>query len=127
MPASPAPRLSLDDRYTVEEGSIYLSGVQALVRLPLDIRRHDQRQGLDTRVFVSGYEGSPLAGFDLEVLRRAELMARHEGRLQQGLNEELAANAVQGTQLALAAGRAKADRVSGIWYGKAPGLDSPLW
>jgi indolepyruvate ferredoxin oxidoreductase len=114
--------LQLDDRYTVEEGSIYLSGVQALVRLPLDIHRHDRRRGLETAVFISGYEGSPLAGYDLELLRRQTLMREHAVTLRQGLNEELAANAVQGTQLALGMGRTRGG-VSGLWYGKAPGLD----
>ena len=123
MPSPPDRPLALDDRYTVEDGSIYLTGVQALVRLPLDFRRHDQRHGVDTRVFVSGYEGSPLAGFDLEMMRRRKLMSQHEVRLQPGLNEELAANAVQGTQFALGTGRATVDRIAGIWYGKAPGLD----
>jgi indolepyruvate ferredoxin oxidoreductase len=123
MAASPNRRMALDDRYTVEEGRVYLSGVQALVRVPLDIRRHDRRYERDTRVFVSGYEGSPLAGFDLEMLRRREVMAAHDVRLEQGLNEELAANAVQGTQFAQATGRSTADGIVGIWYGKAPGLD----
>lgn len=123
-PASPPthPR-KLSDRYDVEDGSIYLTGVQALVRLPLDIRRMDERAGLNTAVFVSGYEGSPLAGYDLELIRQRKLLDKYGVVHQPGLNEELAANAVQGTQLAPGLKSANKEGVVGLWYGKAPGLD----
>ncbi|GAA3523290.1 indolepyruvate ferredoxin oxidoreductase family protein [Aeromicrobium panaciterrae] len=113
----------LDDRYTVEDGSIYLSGLQALVRLPLDLRRHDDRAGRRTAAFISGYEGSPLAGYDLELQRRKALLDEHDIVFRPGLNEELAANAVQGSQLAGNQDSLRYDGVIGIWYGKAPGLD----
>jgi indolepyruvate ferredoxin oxidoreductase len=113
----------LDDRYTVEEGTIYLSGLQALVRLPLDLRRHDDRAGRRTAAFISGYEGSPLAGYDLELGRQRALLDEYGVVFRPGLNEELAANAVQGSQLAGNQETMQYDGVMGIWYGKAPGLD----
>lgn len=120
--AAAAP-LKLDDRYTVESGTIYLSGLHALVRLPLDLRRHDDRAGRRTAAFISGYEGSPLAGYDLELGRQQGLLDEHGVVFRPGLNEELAANAVQGSQLAGNQESVQYDGVIGIWYGKAPGLD----
>lgn len=121
-PARNAPR-SLDDRYTLLEGEIYLSGVQALVRLPLDVHRTDLRRGQDTALFISGYEGSPLGGYDLELSKHQALLDEHRVCFRPGLNEELAANAVQGTQLALTRPNPRVQGVTGFWYGKAPGLD----
>ncbi|MFG1926921.1 indolepyruvate ferredoxin oxidoreductase family protein [Cryptosporangium sp. NPDC048952] len=117
-----SPRLSTD-RYTSERGTVYLSGLQALVRLPLDLRRHDVAAGRDTAAFISGYEGSPLAGYDLELARQSALLDEHGVVFTPGLNEELAANAVQGSQLVGTQPTKKHDGVIGIWYGKAPGLD----
>ena len=117
---APSP---LAERYTVERGTVYLSGLQALVRLPLDLRRHDVAAGRDTAAFISGYEGSPLAGYDLELARQRRLLDEHGIVFTPGLNEELAANAVQGSQLAGVQPTRKHDGVIGIWYGKAPGLD----
>ncbi|AQT79368.1 2-oxoacid ferredoxin oxidoreductase [Mycolicibacterium litorale] len=113
----------LDDRYDLPAGEIHLSGIQALVRLPLDQRRLDQRHGLDVAVFISGYEGSPLAGLDLQLSRQKKRLAEHRIVFQPGVNEELAATAVQGSQLASASADRVGDGVVGIWYGKAPGLD----
>ncbi|MBW0115956.1 indolepyruvate ferredoxin oxidoreductase family protein [Pseudonocardia abyssalis] len=119
-PFSPA------DRYDAPQ--TYLTGVQALVRLVLEQQRHDRARGLDTRTFVSGYEGSPLAGLDLELGRRRALLDEHGVVFTPGLNEEAAAMAVQGTQLAAVSGgplhpQLRHDGVAGLWYGKAPGLD----
>ncbi|MFT4008622.1 MAG: indolepyruvate ferredoxin oxidoreductase family protein [Nocardioidaceae bacterium] len=114
---------ALADRYNLREGSIYLSGLQALVRLPLDLRRYDDAQGRRTAAFISGYEGSPLAGYDLELGRRRALLDEHGIVFKPGVNEELAANAVQGSQLAGGQPGLRYDGVIGIWYGKAPGLD----
>lgn len=114
---------SLDERYDLLEGDVHLSGIQALVRLPLDQRRLDQQKGLDTAVFISGYEGSPLAGLDLQLSRQKKRLAAHRVVFQPGVNEELAANAVQGSQIASASPDRIGDGVIGIWYGKAPGLD----
>ncbi|MGW3435358.1 indolepyruvate ferredoxin oxidoreductase family protein, partial [Streptomyces melanosporofaciens] len=114
---------TLDDRYLRERGTVYLTGVQALVRVLFDRIRHDRRLGRDTAAFVSGYEGSPLAGFDLELARRSALLTEYAISHQPGLNEELAATSVMGSQLAGEAGGMGPDGVVGLWYGKSPGLD----
>ncbi|WP_179723816.1 indolepyruvate ferredoxin oxidoreductase family protein [Saccharopolyspora hordei] len=114
---------TLDDRYLRDAGTVYVTGVQALVRMLFDRVRLDRRAGARTSVFVSGYEGSPLAGFDLELARRAKLLAEHDVVHQPGLNEELAATSVLGSQLADRLGTQRPDGVLGVWYGKAPGLD----
>ena len=124
MTAVFSPRIaSLDDRYERQDGTVYLTGIQALVRMLLDRARHDRARGLATATYVSGYEGSPLGGYDLELARRRGLLSEYGIVHQPGLNEELAATAVSGTQLAGRVGDAKHDGVTGIWYGKAPGLD----
>jgi indolepyruvate ferredoxin oxidoreductase len=131
--ASPAPGgrgragYALDDRYRNDVGTVLMSGVQALARIPLEQLRVDRSNGLRTAAFVSGYPGSPLAGFDKEAARVAA-MAVADGMhfvAQPGLNEELAATAVMGSQLALEidASHATCDGVVGVWYAKAPGLD----
>ncbi|MFF5263831.1 indolepyruvate ferredoxin oxidoreductase family protein [Actinomadura viridis] len=114
---------TLDDRYVREDGIVHLTGVQALVRLLFDRIRHDRRGGLAAAAFVSGYEGSPLAGYDLELGRRAALLAEHGVVHRPGLNEELAATSVMGSQLAGERGTPGIDGVLGVWYGKSPGLD----
>ena len=114
------------DRYTATDGHVALTGVQALVRLPMDQRRADAAAGLRTGGYVSGYEGSPLAGYDLELLRNRDLLDALGVVVAPGLNEEIALTAVQGTQLAPATGALRddvADGITGYWYGKAPGLD----
>ncbi|MBS42967.1 MAG: 2-oxoacid ferredoxin oxidoreductase [Nocardioides sp.] len=117
---APSP---LQDRYDARTGEVHLSGLHALVRLPLDQVRLDRARGLDTGVFVSGYEGSPLAGLDLQLHRQSPLLAEHGVVFKPGVNEELAASAVQGSQIASASPERIGDGVVGIWYGKAPGLD----
>ena len=114
---------SLEDKYDREEGSIYLTGIQALVRLPLDQHRADKRRGLHTGTFISGYRGSPLGGFDSELDRQRARMDAHHVVHQPGLNEELAATAVFGSQLASSLPHAQYDGVLGMWYGKGPGVD----
>ncbi len=123
--ASPPSRQAspLEERYDLEDGTVQLSGLQALVRLPLDQRRLDLRRGLDTSIFISGYEGSPLAGLDLQLTRQSARLADHRVVFSPSVNEELAASAVQGSQLASASPDRLGDGVTGIWYGKAPGLD----
>src|SRR3954447_17535738 len=96
---NPSPTFSLSDRYDREQGRIYLSGLQALVRLPVDQCRRDRHLGRNTAAFVSGYEGSPFAGYDLELARQKALLQRHGVVFTPGLNEELALSAVQGSQL----------------------------
>ena len=116
---------SLDDRYTRESGTIFLTGIQALVRMVRDRARVDRRQNLRTASFISGYEGSPLAGYDLEIARRGKYLDPYDVVHRPGLNEELAATSVMGSQVAaqVAALSDNRDGVVGYWYGKAPGLD----
>src|SRR5919197_556542 len=122
-----APReLTLADKYVVGEGRILLTGIQALVRLPMDQHRADRRRGLHTATFISGYQGSPLGGLDKEIQRRRELCERHHVFHMPGLNEELGATSAWGSQLAEQLPGARYDGVLGIWYGKAPGLDRAM-
>jgi indolepyruvate ferredoxin oxidoreductase len=114
---------SLEAKYRLEAGRIFCSGVQALVRLPLDQHRADRRRGLRTATLISGYRGSPLGGLDQTVERHPELLAEHEVRFISGVNEDLGATAVFGSQLAYLYGGARYDGVLGLWYGKAPGVD----
>ncbi|HXT88064.1 MAG TPA: indolepyruvate ferredoxin oxidoreductase family protein, partial [Trebonia sp.] len=124
MTAVFSPRVaSLDDRYQRQDGTIYLTGIQALVRMLLDRARYDRTQGRTTAAYVSGYEGSPLGGYDLELARHPKLLAEYNIVHRPGVNEELAATSVSGSQLAGRVGDAKYDGVTGVWYGKAPGLD----
>lgn len=113
----------LSDKYTVERGSVYLTGIQALVRLPMDQMRRDRRAGLKTGAFISGYEGSPLGGYDLALGRSKKLLDEHGIRFHPGLNEDLAATSVMGSQIFDVAGKTNVDGVLGIWYGKGPGVD----
>jgi indolepyruvate ferredoxin oxidoreductase len=114
---------SLDDRYRRTEGDILLSGVQAAVRAPLDQLRADRRNGRRTAAFVSGYPGSPLGGYDREIARQRALCAELGLVHRPGLNEELAATAVMGSQLATGLPGARHEGIVGVWYGKAPGFD----
>ena len=114
---------SLDAKYTQEEGLIYLTGIQALVRLPLDQHRADRRRSLKTATFIAGYRGSPLGGFDMELARARKHLEEHHVYHSPGLNEELAATAVYGSQVAGLVPGAKYDGVLGMWYGKGPGVD----
>lgn len=113
---------ALSDRYEKQQGRVYLTGIQALARLPIDQARRDRAAGRRVGVYVSGYEGSPLAGYDLELARQSALLDEHDITFEPGLNEELAATAVQGTQL-IGDLPARVDGVVGFWYGKSPGLD----
>ncbi|WP_223166820.1 indolepyruvate ferredoxin oxidoreductase family protein [Nonomuraea sp. SYSU D8015] len=115
--------VSLDDKYTALDGRVLISGIQALVRLTLEQRRLDRERGLDTRAFVSGYQGSPLAGVDLEMGRAARFLDGAGVVFQPGLNEELAATSVAGTQLLGQVPGRRHEGVTGFWYGKNPGLD----
>jgi indolepyruvate ferredoxin oxidoreductase len=115
--------VTLDDKYTARHGRILLSGIQALVRMVLEQRRLDAAHGLDTRAFVSGYQGSPLAGLDQEMGRAARFLDPAGVVFRPAVNEELAATAVAGTQLLRQAPGRRHDGVTGFWYGKNPGLD----
>jgi indolepyruvate ferredoxin oxidoreductase len=113
----------LSDRYHREDGRIFLSGVQAIARIPVDQLRIDRRNGLATAAFVSGYQGSPVGAFGEEVDRARRTQPDLPIVNQPGVNEELAATAVMGSQLAVTLDDCKYDGVLGIWYGKAPGVD----
>lgn len=115
--------VSLDDKYRAEAGQVLLSGIDALVRLPLDQVRRDRRAGLDSAGFISGYRGSPLGGYDQRLMKAEGLLDQHNIRFQPGLNEDLAATAVWGSQQVNLHPGARAEGVFGIWYGKAPGVD----
>ena len=114
---------TLEDKYILQTGRVYLSGIQALVRLPMMQRERDRAVGLNTAGFISGYRGSPLGAYDNTLWQARKLLERHDIHFQPGLNEDLAATAVWGSQLAGLHGDAKYDGVFGLWYGKAPGVD----
>jgi indolepyruvate ferredoxin oxidoreductase len=115
--------ISLDDKYEVETGRVFLTGIQALVRLPLMQHELDRRAGLKTAGFISGYRGSPLGGFDQQLWRAQKYLDRHNIVFRPGLNEDLAATSVWGSQQANLYPGAKYDGVFSMWYGKAPGVD----
>jgi indolepyruvate ferredoxin oxidoreductase len=115
---------TLDDKYSLASGRAFMSGVQALVRLPMLQRQRDVLAGLNTAGFVSGYRGSPLGGYDQALMAAKKHLAQHHVVFQPGVNEELGATAVWGTQqLDLYPQTKKYDGVFGIWYGKGPGVD----
>jgi indolepyruvate ferredoxin oxidoreductase len=115
---------TLDDKYSLASGRAFMSGVQALVRLPMLQRVRDVAAGLNTAGFVSGYRGSPLGGYDQALMAAKKHLAEHHIVFQPGVNEELGATAVWGTQqLDLYPKERKYDGVFGIWYGKGPGVD----
>ena len=116
--------LSLDDKYALERGRAFMSGIQALVRLPILQQTRDHMAGHRTAGFVSGYRGSPLGGYDQALWQAKSHLAAHHIVFQPGVNEELAATAVWGSQqLGLTPGPHRFDGVFGLWYGKGPGVD----
>ncbi|WP_298960140.1 indolepyruvate ferredoxin oxidoreductase family protein [uncultured Roseibium sp.] len=121
------PTVTLEDKYVATEGRVYLTGIQALVRLALDRARLDQQAGMKTGGFISGYRGSPLAGYDTELMRAKRHLKSSDVVFKPGVNEELGATAVWGSQKLRGEGGVGRptdyDGVFGIWYGKAPGVD----
>jgi indolepyruvate ferredoxin oxidoreductase len=117
--------VTLDDKYALDHGPAFMSGVQALVKLPMLQRQRDAMVGKNTAGFVSGYRGSPLGGYDQALQKAAPFLKQQNVVFQPGVNEELAATAVWGTQqLGFAPqGSNRFDGVFGIWYGKGPGVD----
>ncbi len=118
-----APSVSLDGKYRADAGQVFITGVQALVKLPLLRREADARNGLNTAGFISGYRGSPLGTYDKQLWLEREHLAAHRIVFQPGVNEELAATAVWGSQQVGLFPGAQYDGVFGIWYGKGPGVD----
>ena len=109
--------------FTQEHGVIHLGGIDAIVRLTLDQVRTDAKRGLKTGMFVSGYRGSPVGMLDAALLKNQKTLLAQHIHFVDGLNEDLAATAVWGTQMLHTVGRQKFDGVTGLWYGKAPGVD----
>jgi indolepyruvate ferredoxin oxidoreductase len=116
-------KASLEDKYTVERGRVFLTGTQALIRLLMLQRVRDAAAGLNTAGFVSGYRGSPLGGLDQALARAQQHLEKHHVRFQPGVNEDLAATAIWGTQQVTMFPKARYDGVFGMWYGKGPGVD----
>jgi indolepyruvate ferredoxin oxidoreductase len=114
--------VTLTDKYT-ERGAVLMTGTQALVRLPMLQREADARRGWNTAGFISGYRGSPLGSYDMELWRAAKLLEQNDIVFQPGVNEDLAATAVWGTQMLDGIPGATKDGVFAIWYGKGPGVD----
>ncbi|MDB5361813.1 MAG: indolepyruvate ferredoxin oxidoreductase [Rhodospirillales bacterium] len=123
MQAMALAAVTLDDKYTLERGRIYLTGVQALARLPMMQRQRDLAAGLDTGCFISGYRGSPLGGLDQTLWSARAHLQKDHVFFQPGINEDLAATAVWGSQQVNMFEGAKYDGVFAMWYGKGPGVD----
>ena len=115
--------VTLEDKYTLASGRVYLSGTQALVRLPIMQRQRDLLAGLNTAGFISGYRGSPLGGVDRECWRAENVLKDNHIVFKPGVNEDLAATAIWGTQQLTLFEGAKYDGVFAMWYGKGPGVD----
>ncbi|MEP5121331.1 indolepyruvate ferredoxin oxidoreductase family protein, partial [Sulfitobacter pontiacus] len=116
-------KISLTDRYDLEKSPVLLNGTQALVRLTMMQAARDKAAGLNTAGYVTGYRGSPLGAVDLQMDRAAKTLAAHNVVFEPGLNEDLAATALWGSQQAELRGEGKYDGVFGLWYGKGPGVD----
>ena len=123
LPLGAHPDASLDDRYRVREGWVYLSGTQALVRLPLQQVLRDQARGHLTGGYISGYRGSPLGRYDMELWRVEQLLLEHRIHFRAAVNEDLAATAIWGAQYVGTFPGGRVEGVFGIWYGKGPGAD----
>ncbi|MCX8507411.1 MAG: indolepyruvate ferredoxin oxidoreductase family protein, partial [Rhodobacteraceae bacterium] len=115
--------IRLSDKFDLAKSPVLMNGTGALVRLMLMQKVRDQAAGLNTAGYVTGYRGSPLGGVDLQMGRESKLLAAHDIRFQPGLNEDLAATAVWGSQQAELRGEGRYDGVFALWYGKGPGVD----
>jgi indolepyruvate ferredoxin oxidoreductase len=115
--------ISLDDKYTLERGRAFLTGTQALIRLPMLQRQRDVKAGLNTAGYITGYRGSPLTSVDMTAIKAKKHLEAHHVKFHPGINEDLAATAVWGTQQTNLFAGAKYDGVFSMWYGKGPGVD----
>jgi hypothetical protein len=118
-----APTSELDDKYRLDADRVYLTGTQALVRLPMMQRERDRAAGLNTAGFISGYRGSPLGNYDNALWRASAQLKAHDIVFSPGLNEDLAATAVWGSQQVGLFPGARVRGVFGVWYAKGPGVD----
>jgi indolepyruvate ferredoxin oxidoreductase len=116
-------RVTLDDKYDLAKAQVFVTGYQAVIRACLMQKERDRRAGLNTAGYVTGYRGSPLGGLDQQFMRAAKVLAPNDVVFQAGINEDLAATALWGSQQAELRGEGKYDGVFGIWYGKGPGVD----
>lgn len=116
----------LGDRLTAEDGWVYMTGMQALVRLPIQQRKRDAAQGLNTGGYISGYRGSPIGRYDMELWQSEKELRAHNIYFQPGVNEDLAATATWGSQMVGLFPGATVEGVFSIWYGKAPGMDRSM-
>ncbi len=119
-------KVSLDDKYTLDKGRAYMTGIEALVRLPILQHQRDLDRGLDTACFISGYRGSPIGGLDQALWKAKKFTDAHNIHFLPGINEDLAMTAVWGSQQVGLFPGAKFDGVFGLWYGKGPGLDRSM-
>jgi len=115
--------VTLDDKYDLTKSRIFVTGFQAIVRLCLMQKERDRRAGLNTAGYVTGYRGSPLGTLDLQFIRAQRALDKYDVRFQAGVNEDIAATAIWGSQQAELRGEGKFDGVFGLWYGKGPGVD----
>ena len=116
-------KISLNDRFDLDKSPVLLNGTQALVRMMMMQAARDRDAGLNTAGYVTGYRGSPLGAVDLQMSKAGKQLAEYNVKFQPGLNEDLAATALWGTQQAELRGEGKYDGVFGLWYGKGPGVD----
>src|SRR4029453_9733086 len=123
LPVATLRDVSLDDKYALASGRVYLTGIQALVRLLILQQQRDKLAGLNTGGFVSGYRGSPLGGLDQALWSARPFLERANIKFQPGLNEDLAATSIWGSQQVNLHPGAKVDGVFAMWYGKGPGVD----
>jgi len=119
-------KVSLDDKYALDTARAYMTGIEALVRLPMLQQQRDRRAGLNTAGFISGYRGSPVGGVDQAMWKAEPWLKRHNIHFQAGLNEDLAATSVWGSQQTNLFAGARYDGVFGMWYGKGPGVDRSM-
>ncbi|MCR9212188.1 MAG: indolepyruvate ferredoxin oxidoreductase family protein [Proteobacteria bacterium] len=116
-------QVSLDDKYELDSGQVFITGTQALVRIPIMQRQRDAAAGLKTGGFISGYRGSPLGLYDQSLWKAKPFLKNNDIHFQPGVNEDLAATSIWGTQQLPMFGKTDFDGVFGIWYGKGPGID----
>src|SRR5882762_10619029 len=115
--------VTLDDKFDLGKGRIYATGYQSIVRLCMMQKERDRRAGLNTAGFVTGYRGSPLGTLDQQFIRAQRTLDKYDIRFQGGINEDIAATALWGSQQAELRGEGRFDGVFGLWYGKGPGVD----
>jgi indolepyruvate ferredoxin oxidoreductase len=119
-------KVSLDDKYSLDTGKAFMTGIEALVRLPILQHQRDLERGLNTACFISGYRGSPIGGLDQALWKAKRFTDAHNIHFLPGVNEDLAMTSVWGSQQVGLFPGAKYDGVFGLWYGKGPGLDRSM-